>query len=572
MAKFFTNLIQVTGLTADGVWRTIDLSQSPYNLPASATGVMLVIRNTSSTSVLYGFRKLGSTDTQRGDIVSKAQYTAFVGLDPNRRMQYNLSSSGVNVYVTGYFEYEAEFLTNGIALTTYINNTWTNVSLSQHIPSNSKWAILEVIDFKHQGQPFGCQPGGSSAHDVKLPLRYHTWVLTGVDTIRRVAIYAHSSHHTIYLVGWVVSGSQKTYPLSQKNPGTTDNFVDINLTNDGPPPQKSGAVFWVFWHPSEEQEKRFLYRKKNSSDDWDVNCELRGMCYYAVGIDDNNICQIKHDDGYQQNFFLGFLDDPLIPPGFEAVTSIEAEETAGQIQEPFEASTSIIATVALENHLSIELPEATVQIIGDSTIPEVYPIVSGNISLILGGPSLIITGHTRGAGFLNLITPVFHLFLTGDQVFIEYKYRAFVVNMSNYAVTEYKGYNFNSLAYFKGKVYGANKNGIYVLEGDNDNGTSIQARIKFPIIDTSVDTVKKTRDIWLTSRDNKNLLLIVHFDEGNSYEDIFQATGIPLEYRAKMPKGIKSRFIAFEVRNFEGGNFDINSLRFTVDTIPRRRR
>jgi len=166
--------------------------------------------------------------------------------------------------------------------------------------------------------------------------------------------------------------------------------------------------------------------------------------------------------------------------------------------------------------------------------------------------------------------PLPTLIMTGDQFFAARYIKGLVMNMSHFAVTDYIGYDFNSMAYFNRKFLGGNNQGIFSFGGNKDNGLNINARAKMPILDSFQDVIKKARDAWLTCRTDGQMMLVVHFEEGDPYEDIFEETGRALELRGKLPKGIKERFMAFEIRNVDGSDFDNNNLRFTTDTIRRK--
>jgi hypothetical protein len=198
--------------------------------------------------------------------------------------------------------------------------------------------------------------------------------------------------------------------------------------------------------------------------------------------------------------------------------------------------------------------------------------VVGSLSLQLKPPSLLMYGFIEARGSLVLTMPVPYLVMTGDQFFAARYFKGIAMNMSHFAVTDYIGYDFNSLAYFNGKFLGGGQNGIFALGGNKDNGVNINFRAKMPILDPYQDILKKARDAWLTCRSDGQLMLVVQMGEKEYYDDIFEPTGRVDEYRCKLPKGIKERFLAFEIRNVDGSDLDHNNLRFTTDAVTRRRR
>ena len=198
--------------------------------------------------------------------------------------------------------------------------------------------------------------------------------------------------------------------------------------------------------------------------------------------------------------------------------------------------------------------------------------IVGSFSLQLKPPSLLMTGFIEARGNLVLTMPVPFLSMTGDQFFAARYMKGLVMNMSHFAVTDYVGYDFNSLAYFNGKFLGGSNQGIFAFGGNGDNGQKINTRAKIPVLDSYRDVLQRARDAWLTCRSDGQMMLVLQLGEEDYYDDIFERTGKAHEDRCKLPKGIKERFLSFEIRNVDGSDFDFNNLRFTVDAVQRRRR
>ncbi len=152
--------------------------------------------------------------------------------------------------------------------------------------------------------------------------------------------------------------------------------------------------------------------------------------------------------------------------------------------------------------------------------------------------------------------------------------KAIVMSLNNYGVTEYPNYNFNSLVQFNDVLLGANENGIYILSGPDDLGVDIQANIESGLYDFREDgDIKYPREGWLFYRADGNLSLIIKCDEDAEYETILEKVGTHIkEIRAKFGKGIKARAFNFELKNVDGSDFDIQSLRILGEMIPSRKR
>lgn len=75
---------------------------------------------------------------------------------------------------------------------------------------------------------------------------------------------------------------------------------------------------------------------------------------------------------------------------------------------------------------------------------------------------------------------------------------AWTLNLKNRALTQYQGYNFNSLATLQGITIGASQDGIFVLGGLNDNGAPIECSFETATTDYSTPALKSISDVYVT--------------------------------------------------------------------------
>jgi len=167
------------------------------------------------------------------------------------------------------------------------------------------------------------------------------------------------------------------------------------------------------------------------------------------------------------------------------------------------------------------------------------------------------------------------VFIHGLEIPVTFIRKAVVMHIFNFAVTEYKNYNFNSLLHFNGAFIGMNEQGVFMLDGNNDLGELIQARIKSGVEDFSKDgAVTIPREAWLAYRSDNGMLLDVRGDESVDLPTmVFSkvAAGIR-ECRAKLGRGIKQRFFQWDLKNQNGSDFSLQSLRILGDIIKRKTR
>jgi hypothetical protein len=138
-----------------------------------------------------------------------------------------------------------------------------------------------------------------------------------------------------------------------------------------------------------------------------------------------------------------------------------------------------------------------------------------------------------------------------------------VVNTDNGAHTRYTNYSFD--AFFKRSTvqYGANSGGIYMLTGEDDDGTNIDAYFTTPNVDFGDCHLKTCPDAYLHVRSVEDLALDLYVDE------VEVATDIPVSVygegvkraRAKLPLGAQGTNWQFKVKNVNGSRFDALSLK-----------
>ncbi len=152
-------------------------------------------------------------------------------------------------------------------------------------------------------------------------------------------------------------------------------------------------------------------------------------------------------------------------------------------------------------------------------------------------------------------------------------YGAIVMNINNFAVTEYAQYPISSLGYMNGHYFGTSSDGIYILEGKDDNGIDVAAEIETPPIDFWMGYPKRLRQAWITFRSDGRVNILIRLDEQDTYEEEVSYLNDQIrEERVKFAKGLKNRFAAIGFKNVRGSSFDLDSIRIMVDPIRGKRR
>jgi hypothetical protein len=143
------------------------------------------------------------------------------------------------------------------------------------------------------------------------------------------------------------------------------------------------------------------------------------------------------------------------------------------------------------------------------------------------------------------------------------------INTRTNAVTEYTNYNFNSFAQRGLKYIAANSTGIYELDGDTDNGASINADIISAFMQMNGSKLSGLKGIYLAIRGGGQYFIKVINGDGREY--IYEALGQPglMTTKVNVGKGLRARYIAFQLTS-TGQDFDVDSLEFIPMLSDRR--
>ena len=179
---------------------------------------------------------------------------------------------------------------------------------------------------------------------------------------------------------------------------------------------------------------------------------------------------------------------------------------------------------------------------------------------------------TGGIITMDVELPVLSAYLLLKNIAITITYKGIVINMKTGAVTEYNNFNFNSIVEYKGKYLTASDNGIYLLTGDTDDNANIDAYFRTGTVDRDNRMVNIPEEMWVKG-ENGNMTLDYTLDNSRTISLSINPVNSSISgTRVKLPKGVKSRFADFSVKNVSGSDFKIQSLRLMAYPIRRKAR
>jgi hypothetical protein len=193
---------------------------------------------------------------------------------------------------------------------------------------------------------------------------------------------------------------------------------------------------------------------------------------------------------------------------------------------------------------------------------------TGSLYLDLPTQTIHLSGNVSSEGTMNISLPMFRVSFS----FLPKDYLSMVMNIKNRALTEYSNYSFNSLCSFNGKSFGATSTAIYELTGDTDTGTLIDWNFRTGYLDLEQKFKKKLKQAWFSYKTDGDLILTVIQPNGESYE--YHLEGIDTTetgVRVKFGKGIRSKYVALDVKNLDGSTITLDVLKLHLEKLVKPR-
>lgn len=136
-------------------------------------------------------------------------------------------------------------------------------------------------------------------------------------------------------------------------------------------------------------------------------------------------------------------------------------------------------------------------------------------------------------------------------------------------VTEYKGYNFQSFAKIGGAYYGVAADGVYLLEGDSDDGRAITARIDFGTQTLSNDQLKNVPAVYAGIASTAAATLVVGTRQGEfRYPQRGHAPRMQTQ-RFDLGRGLRDTHYDFAIEAPATG-LELDSVEFGINKSTRR--
>lgn len=237
--------------------------------------------------------------------------------------------------------------------------------------------------------------------------------------------------------------------------------------------------------------------------------------------------------------------------------SLEAVENAG-LEDSLAQTVLAVAQV---------LDAASLSDSSDNTLSAIT-LVSDTASLADSFASQLNANQLAGEAILAIA----RITLDGTE------YVGIVLNTEGLQPSEYANWDFNSFARDGDTFYGAKEDGIYVLEGDTDQGAQIAFYLKTGRTDFGSAQLKGIDAVYLGYNSSGDVRLkVITSENGLTQENWYALSSAysgsgdaPDAGRVKTGKGLRSRYWAFEITNMGGADLSLYDMKLLPVIMKRK--
>lgn len=188
----------------------------------------------------------------------------------------------------------------------------------------------------------------------------------------------------------------------------------------------------------------------------------------------------------------------------------------------------------------------------------------------------VLGGGMTARGEVTLPAVRFTAVLGGSLAVLSQLNEVFALNIANGKVggtTQYTSYEFNSAARIGGRYYGASAEGLFLFEGDNDDGMPIDASfgpgqlnfgspqiktVPYCYVGASAGAMRMTMDALVNGQP-------AHYE----YPALEHGRSMR-ELRFSLGRGLRSTYVMPTFYNYAGSEFEVDAVRFVLAESARR--
>ncbi len=138
-------------------------------------------------------------------------------------------------------------------------------------------------------------------------------------------------------------------------------------------------------------------------------------------------------------------------------------------------------------------------------------------------------------------------------------------------VTRYTSYPFKQIVRLKNKYYGVAPDGLYLLDGDTDDGAPIDWAFRTALMDAGKQNFKRVKSVYIGGRlvDAAEVTLVVGEAQDLTYTYVTQRGADAQTYRTKFGKGVRTRYFAFEMAGPDGQFVEVDTVDLESEILER---
>lgn len=148
----------------------------------------------------------------------------------------------------------------------------------------------------------------------------------------------------------------------------------------------------------------------------------------------------------------------------------------------------------------------------------------------------------------------------------------YAVNLENYAISLYKGFDFIGFANSGGKTYGIKQDGLYLIKSGLDDGNKFDCEIDLGARDFGNSNLKKVSSAYIGVRTDGQLYLKVEVDKQHYNIYSFNNNNASCEQRTFMSKGAIGKYWRMKLQLEDQSFANIDNIEFEVNVSNRRLR
>jgi hypothetical protein len=304
----FLDSWQAITLSTTSAWETVDLSVSPYSLPANAVGIMALIRNTNVSQFNAGWRMYGSTDDRKHGVTNGAQVAFNIGINVDRKVDLYVGYANMTFLLMGYYtDDETVFFTNGYDKSPSPANGWRDINCSGEVPAG---ATAAFVDFSQPGSAQSGVRQKGSTDTYRVFVVGKCAAIVGLDIDRHYeANTSSTTNGKMWLVGYMKTGTFKTNELDKTPTGALGTYWPVNLLSDLPASGTTGVI--IHWCPTTSAGYGHCARKMGSSNDSYYVANLHG--WWPIAISALGVIEAKLASANLKLQIVGYFQAPASP-------------------------------------------------------------------------------------------------------------------------------------------------------------------------------------------------------------------------------------------------------------------